>query len=137
MNRPSGSYVPVNDSIAIELSPKKQRRRHEKTISPSRLEKRQERLRFAGQNCTDSLEQTLLSKTSNLGSIDVLSTRTFKTRQHEERVLRALAFRKKRKGLPRDQGLEMLGCLVGREGGLVGKEFVKQELCGIFLTPSN
>lgn len=38
MKRPSGSFVPVNAPIVIELSPQKQRRRHEKAISPSRLE---------------------------------------------------------------------------------------------------
>jgi hypothetical protein len=53
--------------------------------------------------------------------------------QLQQRVLRALAFGKNRKCLSRDQALEILACLVSREGCLIHEEPVKQELRRIVL----
>src|SRR5438309_852995 len=52
-------------------------------------------------------------------------------RRGEKRVLRALALGEKRKRLAGDQALEVLGRLMRREGGIVGKQLVEQELRGI------
>src|SRR5215831_3153117 len=49
----------------------------------------------------------------------------------QDRVLGALAFGELGQGLAGDQPLEMRGLLVGCKGRLVGKDLVKEKLCGL------
>ena len=55
----------------------------------------------------------------------------------QQRVLRAFALGEQRQGLAGDIGLEMRALLMRLEGGLVAEQFVEQELCRIFLRPSD
>src|SRR5258706_13607359 len=55
----------------------------------------------------------------------------------QQRVLRAFAFGEQRQRFACDIGLEMRALLMRLEGGFVTKQFVEQELCGIFFRSGN
>src|SRR5881392_336143 len=58
-------------------------------------------------------------------------------RRHlQQRILRALSLGEQRQRLTCDVGLEMRALLMRLEGGFVTEQFVEQELCGIFSSPS-
>ena len=61
----------------------------------------------------------------------------FNTRQSQQRVLRAFAFRQQRQRFAGDVGLEMRALLMRLEGGLVAEQLVEQELRRIFLATPN
>src|SRR5260370_41881843 len=55
----------------------------------------------------------------------------------QQRILRAFAFFEQRQRFACDVGLEMRAFLMRLEGGLVAKQFVEQELCGILPCPGD